>query len=281
MVRAAYDDLEAEALDPGLLVCGRSADVRRRRDIAGWVDGWRPIDGRHVLVPGQLVHVPYRFAQDEPVWRAPQSTGAACGQGLDDALTRAVCEVVERDAFLSAWLLQLTLFRVDLEAGHASAGTELLARTIASCRRYCLRPVLLWYPDPSLPVTTVICMLWDDSGSGPPLTVSAKTALSASGAALGALEEALQLRPWVRRILEADDEHASDAPRSLTERAVLWAQPDMLDAAREFGTSDQIVALAELPRPDGDLIAGVEATLGAVLAVDLTAHLPASAQARG
>jgi len=80
-----------------------TCDLRLR-----WIQGWSLTDGRAAWLPAQLVHLG-RATPGEPSIGYATSNGVACGPTLDEAILAAICEVVERDAFVIAWSNRLSL----------------------------------------------------------------------------------------------------------------------------------------------------------------------------
>jgi ribosomal protein S12 methylthiotransferase accessory factor len=76
-----------------------------------WARGWSLLDGAPAFVPAQLVYL-RRPPAAEPAIAYATSNGVACGPTLAEALLAALCELVERDAFMLAWLNRLTLPRL-------------------------------------------------------------------------------------------------------------------------------------------------------------------------
>ncbi len=82
-----------------------------------WVEGRALSDDRPVLVPASLVHL---LPLDACCLQT--SNGLAAGRTWHEAALRALCEVIERDAFLFTWLTMRAAPLLDLmEAGAAVA----------------------------------------------------------------------------------------------------------------------------------------------------------------
>jgi len=239
-------------------------------------------------VPAQLVSVPYAFADDEIVWRSPISTGAAAAGDIEVALVRAAAEVVGRDLFVSAWLLEAVL--PALKLSHWSYRHPLLAQMEVACRRYRLRPEFRLIKT-ELPLHTVVCALWDDSGVGPPLVVSAKTDTDPAVAMLGSLEEAHQARPWLRDAYAkwageppSREKPISDMPDDLRQRAELWFRRETLDVFKTWWyRSSATIEPEDLPIARTSALQLLEhiAHEGVdIYYVDLTARLPLTIQSK-
>lgn len=67
---------------------------------------WSPMrsaSGTEMLVPCQLVHLFYRPIKPEPLIFVATTSGIATGQDESSALSSAILELIERDAFALAW----------------------------------------------------------------------------------------------------------------------------------------------------------------------------------
>jgi ribosomal protein S12 methylthiotransferase accessory factor YcaO len=181
---ASWKELKAggfEALDPAALVCGDGTPVQaRREDSVRWVRGatLRSEDslfdgcsrGNEAMIPEQLIGVPHRFSEGEAVWRAPVSTGAAAHRSREAATRSAVAEVVERDAFQAAWLVQVPLPDVSFDSWLSDRAAWLAEQ----CRRHRLTVDVRRLPPVVSRYRTVLAVVRDRSGVGPPSTVAAK-----------------------------------------------------------------------------------------------------------
>ena len=130
--------------DPSDLICGSVAQLSRDNEIFGpsdfamfhpdqpgrfpapsedtqvaWTWGWSLVRQRPILVPASLVYMPYFPCfreQGEQVAGPAVSTGLACARSLEEAVLKGLYELVERDAFMIAWLNRLPFPRVDIES---------------------------------------------------------------------------------------------------------------------------------------------------------------------
>lgn len=72
-----------------------------------WVEGVDLTNGYKAYLPAQTVYFDYLF-DDRSEFLTPSTTsGLAAGQDLEKASFSALCEVLERDAFMCTWLLKL------------------------------------------------------------------------------------------------------------------------------------------------------------------------------
>jgi len=120
LVTGTYKSLAPNAIDPQAFISWsaeqyatsdfyvpQSADEVRR-----WVWGRRLSDGIRVLVPAQAVYLNYRPISRAEVISQTVSTGLACGPDLERATASGLMECLERDAFMSHWLLALAAPRL-------------------------------------------------------------------------------------------------------------------------------------------------------------------------
>jgi ribosomal protein S12 methylthiotransferase accessory factor len=74
-----------------------------------WIDGRELPSGREVHIPAELVLLgPVSAGGERPIAHAT-SSGLACGEDRDATTVRALCELLERDAFMIVWASRLEL----------------------------------------------------------------------------------------------------------------------------------------------------------------------------
>jgi ribosomal protein S12 methylthiotransferase accessory factor len=272
-----------EAVDPNDIAVGTERSCADRKGFnLEWIPGFRVATGEAVWIPSQLVYVPHIFRRGETIIRTPITTGAAFSSSLDGAVITGLCEVIERDAFMVAWLRQLQLTRIDLSRFKFSGETgRLLRETLKSCARYRLETDFYALPSDTT-LRCILAVVQDESTIGPPFTLGARAHWDTYSAILGALEEANQLRPWLRRLrlnAENSPEHNHvQLPRSLEQRAVLSMSADSVRAVRSW--LDASVANLLPCEDEGppcrllDLVKTIENLGYPVFAVDISATLP-------
>ncbi|MEU4968311.1 TOMM precursor leader peptide-binding protein [Streptomyces smyrnaeus] len=191
-----------------------------------WLWGWSLRDERPVLVPEQLVH--YRLAGPGPFFAAETSNGCAGGSCVEEAVLHGLLEVVERDAFLAAWLGRARLPQIAVD-GRRSATTLHLADRM---RRGGYRLRLLDNRiDLPVPVVTAVATR-EDGGPGA-LCLSSAAALDPERAAESAVREvASYLSGFPERTLRNLDRLRAMAQdfslvRELSEHAALYGLPEM------------------------------------------------------
>ncbi|MCZ7417074.1 YcaO-like family protein [Streptomyces sp. WMMC897] len=193
--------------DPGLAL---GAPEARSLPLT-WYPARRLRDGADVCVPAPLVDYPDPSPQAAHF--DPTPSGAASGAGPGDALRAALLEIVERDAFLTAWEARLRPHRLR-PPGPAASGTARPgtagARAGARMRelralwgkveRAGLTPVLAELPTGLPGVVCTVGIVLDERRPVPLATVGCNATADDDQAAwsmLGALQEALQVRSVV------------------------------------------------------------------------------------
>lgn len=186
-----------------------------------WVRAKNLFDSKQCFVPAQLVFVPYVFGKGEPILRLPITTGAASGTSLHGALYRGICESIERDAFMIFYLNKLPVPRV------RTGNNKTLSKIEEYLRRYLL-DLFIFEITTDIGIPTMLAIIIDKTGKGPAVSVGAKTSLNPIRASVGAIEEALHTRLWVRgemfkkynlHQIEANSEEIA----SFRERGLFWS----------------------------------------------------------
>ena len=110
-VEAAFSALDRSAVDPERLNYFRPAaygtpgfPLRRFSpdEVLPWCRGWSLSEGREALLPAEIVYFSYEGLANHH-WHCTTS-GVASHRSRELALVSALCELVERDAFVAAWL---------------------------------------------------------------------------------------------------------------------------------------------------------------------------------
>lgn len=184
-----------------------------------WVKGRFLTSNKQILIPAQAVYVPYVYYSSEPVLRFNNSTGAAAGTALNEALYRGICETVERDAFMISYLNKLSSPRINL----SSIKDKTICDIVSLIGRYKLDLVILdLTTDLQIPVFAAITL--DKTGVGPAVSVGLKAGFNIKETIAGAVEESLMVRLWTR------DEFAnmsskymeSNMVKTIEDRARFW-----------------------------------------------------------
>lgn len=175
---------------------------------------------KKILVPSQLISVPYKYFYEQVI-REPISTGAALSTSLGGAIYRGICEIVERDAFMITYLNKLRRSCIDLD----KSGQQLKElKEIYS--RYNLELIVVDVTT-DLQISAMMGLVIDRTGIGPAISVGLSADLNPTTAAIKAVKEALHSRPWIRRLMLKNVKNID--VNSFEGRALYWSSPKMID----------------------------------------------------
>lgn len=262
---ASLTQAGAGALDPRRLglfsarQCARPGFPFRAydpRETTDWTWARDMTRGEAILVPSAAAW----HGADAP-WICETSSGMAAHGALRPALVKAAFELIERDAFMIAWLNRLsppTMDAGDLDEGEGAA----CARRVSESG-YTVR-LLDLTSDVDAPVCLALATRRD--GRAPALIVGAACDLNPRAAIFGALKElhSAFLTPgpgWRPR-----PPLAAEAVRRLRDHARAYEHPDWLDRAAFLWAragGDDAAALARFRRR-GKQVEGDDATLDAL-----------------
>lgn len=159
-----------------------------------WELGWDLASGDPCLVPAFAVHLPYMLERDEPLVAMGLSTGLACGATLEEAVSKGLCEAVERDAMALTWVRGLTPPRV-----HDAVVAELVGHVLPPRDEVSAYDLTT---DVGLPVFMVVCR--GTGPRGPLVAVGAACHPDARSALRKAAMESSQDRAYVRMLVERE-----------------------------------------------------------------------------
>ena len=150
-----------------------------------------------IYAPAAMVYIPYFFylSTGELPIAQPISTGLACHCSLAEATVSAICEVIERDAFMITWQARLAPAHIRIET--------VPEETREMVRRFELAGYTIDLLDVTtdVRVPTVLATCRNSSPQAPGFVVSAATARTPLAAARKSLEELEHTRAWCRTIL--------------------------------------------------------------------------------
>lgn len=254
----------------------------------GGVDDAATVSARS-LVDGSTVETPLADllydagSAGEPPLTVDERTpsGAAAGGTVDDAVSSALLELVERDALVVAWARQLALTRIVPRTTTPVA--EALRRLGAPFEAGGGGIVVadLGCDVPGVRAVVAVCL---DPLSGA-AAIGAKAALDQCAAVLGAAQEAVQALHLARTMRTAGLADSALPVRTETDRARFWAADSALPSLRRWIDSFEPPVTSRRPRPAAAGAAAPALLLAraGLLArcVDLTDRLPPAARALG
>ena len=216
-----------------------------------WIEGVGIPDGEPVALPAGLVHLVFPAPRYEDSLAPSTSNGLAAGANLENAVFGGLCELMERDALMIAWMNRLAAVELEIEdAGGTSAALVRHYRALdVEVRAFALAT--------DLPATAVLALACENT-PGTPATVTAMGCHPAPAIALEkALFELCQARPAeFARFGERSRAERPARPedvKSLNDHSAFAALPEQRDAF-EFlwrdGGRAAIAALEDRSAPD-------------------------------
>jgi ribosomal protein S12 methylthiotransferase accessory factor len=198
-----------------------------------WIKGRSLITKQDILLPLQLIFLECRLKEttahndrNEPLLRIPVSTGAAAHTDSVAAMLGGTLELLERDAFMIAWMNMLSPAKIKLE----SVPSKELQAIFASFTKYNLQLTLLYLPT-DFNIHVVLAAITDSTGIGPALNLGASAGFDLTDVIEKAISEAQASRMFVRRLMEGKDgkrpatEFTSPSQIGRDERLFYWADP--------------------------------------------------------
>ncbi|MEK7078747.1 MAG: YcaO-like family protein [Patescibacteria group bacterium] len=218
IIQATFNRLSDKALNPGLY----KHDRRLSQINMGWIKGYDLINNRGCFIPAQLVYLTYP-ADKEILLTTQISTGAAGGIDFETTVLRGIYEVIERDAFMTMYLNKIKASRINLN----SLNSDAISFLVKQLQRYNLE-LFLFNITNDMQIPSFFTLLLDRTGLGPVITVGAKSGFTVEKAIVGAIEESLMPRQWLRyeiqkrsfRIPKVDHHRINN----ITDRALYWSQ---------------------------------------------------------
>lgn len=233
-------ELEGEFLDPR--ACGLYTEAQYAREgfpyvqfdshsPHPWVLGTWADTGRPVWIPALFVFLSLELRQEQAICQGT-SNGLAASTDTDDASLRAILELIERDAFMAAWLTGSSGQRVDLHNtldpllrevlnGIESLGGNVEAYTLPT----------------SVIGTTVLCVAFGDGEEYPGVTFGLGSDVDPQAALRQSVLELGQTGPYLRRMMRSKVLKSSSDPGSVRE---------MLDHAAYYFPKERATAFDRL-----------------------------------
>lgn len=216
------------------------------KSVFSWTQGYSLTRRRKTWIPAQLVYGGYKRLPQEPIIRSYVTTGAAAFYGSkEQAVINGILEILERDAFMISWLNKLTLPRINL----GEINYQPIEHLYEKIRRYNLE-VLVLDMTTNIPIPSMLCIIFDPTGHGS-ISVSAKTDFVRETAVLEAMEGAIKLRKFIRKIYENEHDKnnlnsfkAPSMPKDLQERALFWMHDKSWEDL-EFYREGEVVLLSD------------------------------------
>ncbi len=190
--------------------------------IFDWIEAQALIAGKKCLVPAQLIYIGYG-GNTEPMIRHDTTSGAGAGECYERAVYSAVCEAIERDAFLIFWLNKITPPQID----EATIRDENIKKVLNNYRRHNIE-IKIFDITSDVGIPTFLVLSIDRSGKGPAVHVSAAADLDSEKAVLHALLENIKIGAGMMQFMARENFKRVNSIypnfRSMRDRGLWWAQ---------------------------------------------------------
>jgi ribosomal protein S12 methylthiotransferase accessory factor len=199
-----------------------------------------------VYVPALATFFHYVVPPEEEFCQVT-SNGLAAGTTRADASLRAALELVERDAFMIAWLARRPGRRIHLDDS-VDAGTREVARQLAAHGAR----LELYLVDAGLAVPAVVSVAFGDGHLWPGATVAAAAHLSPHRAIRKAVLEQAHVGPYLRGLMRQEGDRIPERPedvRTLEDHARYYFPPSRAGAFAFLGAGGEAPA-ADLEEPE-------------------------------
>ncbi len=234
------DELDGEFLDPR--ECGLYSDAQYKRHdfpyvpfnkdvVHQWVRGFWAHNNKPVWIPAIFVFLSLELKQEQLICQGT-SNGLAASTDKDEASLRAILELVERDAFMAAWLTGQVAQRLELD----DTVDPLLHQVIEGIRSLGATVEIYSLPTSAIGIT-VLCLAFGDGQNYPGTTFGLGCDLEPKAALKQAVLELGQTGPYLRRMMQTE---------LLTTPAYPTDVKEMLDHAAYYFPRDRSSAFDRL-----------------------------------
>ena len=256
IVLARPAELDGEFIDPRC--CGLYTDLQYARagfpyvrfdaDVAHpWIPG-RWLNGRPVWIPAAVVALRIELTREQ-LFCQGTSNGLAAGTSSEDASLRATYELIERDAFMSAWLSGTPGCRVAVD----DSLDPMLAEVLAQVANLGADIELFTLPT-SACGTTALCMAIGDGDRYPAISFGLGCDLDPRAAIRQSILELGQTGPFLRRMMQTKQLAIPREPedvREMLDHAAYYFPRDRIDAFDAIRHGGPAIDLRDL-RHSGD-----------------------------
>lgn len=228
------DELDDEFLDPR--DCGLYSEAQYERSDFPyvtfdssvqhpWILGSWADNGKPVWVPALFAVLSIELRQEQSFCQGT-SNGLAASTDKDDAALRAILELIERDAFMAAWLTSRRCQRIDVSdplLRNVLEGIESLGATVE-----------VYTLPTSVIGATVLCLALGDGVQYPGVTFGLGCDLDPHTALRQAVLELGQTGPYLRRMMRSQTLRTPESPSDVREMLDHAAYYFPLDRAQGF-----------------------------------------------
>jgi len=231
-----------------------------------WTPGYSLTRREEILIPACMVFVPYfpfRLREGEMTVAPGISTGQACALARGGAMLGGIYEIVERDAFMIAWLNRLSLPQIVIDTGD-QVGPVFRERFDRPNLTYSLFDMTT-----DIAIPSVACMVVDHSYDPPMVCFGGASNLDPQRAALKALIEAAQTREWAKFMGKRSEPAVVSYDYSdihdFENHVFLYAYADMEEALSFLNESTRKVSFSDLTdRSSGEVGKDLKLAMGEI-----------------
>ena len=237
IIYSSYRKIKDQAIDPRRFVLfhpdqysdtGFAYNRITDDTIIGWVKGFSLTRERAAYVPASLVHLGYTPPSIDQYFEMGPVSGYACGNTAEEALLGAICEVVERDAFMVFWYNLLPVPGLDLSA----VRSEALKQTVD---RYHTTPVRLFCSNitTDIGIPAVVAVMVSQAAGWPAAVVATAADLDPERAITRALQELSANHLYVRGCFANPYHPVPRAPHEIInqeDHGLFYCSPERLPA---------------------------------------------------
>jgi len=223
--------------------------IATENDYFYFVEGYNLIKNKKILIPAQLVFVPFkRF--NEKIIRESNSTGAAAGFTLLECLIKGILEIIERDAFMVYYLNNSLGYLLDLDENAK------LKNICKNLNKYHLKVFTFFLPT-DIRIYNIITVIIDKTGIGPAINCGACSDFILDKAIIKSIEEALQVLSWIRSYILLEkpkisqkklDKNLFIEDLDIKERGYFWSKPEKLSIIKKWIDKSKKIKYSKLKR---------------------------------
>lgn len=232
-----------------------------------WVRGVWADRGEPVWVPAISVFLSIEVQKEQFICQGT-SNGLAAGSDQEDASTRAIMELVERDAFMAAWLTGRAGQRVEIDDTLDPLLREVLKNTEAFGAG-----VEIYLLPASAIGTTVLCLALGDGKEYPGVTFGLGSDLDPHAALRQAILELGQTGPYLRRMMRQNLLSTPEDPRAVKEmldHAAYYFPKERASAFDRLRSDQSSVQLRDLKSESENCVSALKDAGIRVALIDVT-----------
>ncbi len=196
-------------------------------------------------VPAAYIYLPYIYGDSEKKITQNISTGLACHSSYELSAITAICEVVERDAFMIFWRNKLSPPKINIAT--LPNYIQVIVQEYAAINQ----EVVLFDITTDIKLPTVLVALRCTIPGNPGFVISAACKLSPELAILSALEEVELTRSYCHSLLSDPESingyRSHDTVKNQKDHMKFWLNPENLYLANFLFESTNQIDIKEMP----------------------------------